>query len=170
MLVLCWHRGRNAGCWPSIATIVAETGKTERTVQRQLLELERAGCIWREFRAGRSSVYRFHTPATDDTPATNGGTATDGTTTPPPMAATPATNGTQNYKKKSSTEPIQSIDRSGGFDGEVTDASSCRFCEGVGFFKDGSGLQYCDCVAGNFACNGLRDVHRGGTDWDGFEK
>jgi hypothetical protein len=58
-------------CWPSVQTMISRTGLCDRAVRGHLADLESAGHITRDFRSGRSTVYRIHpiaTPAKECTP------------------------------------------------------------------------------------------------------
>ena len=44
-------------CWPSLRRLAADTGLTDRGIQKILAELETRGLIRRDMRAGKSTVY-----------------------------------------------------------------------------------------------------------------
>jgi hypothetical protein len=44
-------------CWPSVQTLCKRTGLSERSVFKQLTELERLGFLTRKSRLGHSSIY-----------------------------------------------------------------------------------------------------------------
>ena len=54
-------------CWPSMASLVRKTSKSERTVQGVIKQLCEAGHLSREERPGRGCVYTVH-PRTDCAP------------------------------------------------------------------------------------------------------
>jgi|PlaIllAssembly_1097288.scaffolds.fasta_scaffold185042_2 hypothetical protein len=67
-------------CWPSVQTMISRTGLCDRAVRGHLADLESAGHITRDFRSGRSTVYRIHpiaTPAKECTPEKEFRTAPD---------------------------------------------------------------------------------------------
>lgn len=47
-------------CWPSVQTMIRRTGLCDRAVRGHLHDLEEGGHITRDFRSGRSTVYRIH--------------------------------------------------------------------------------------------------------------
>jgi hypothetical protein len=69
-------------CWPSVSNMVKKTALSERTVQRVLVELIRAGHLSRHDRPGRSTYFTVH-PRHNDTP--------DTTSPPSPCHPTPVT-------------------------------------------------------------------------------
>lgn len=60
VLVMLADRANADGeCWPSVATLMVETGVSERTVQEALRFLEQHGAIERRDRPGTSRVYKM---------------------------------------------------------------------------------------------------------------
>ncbi|SIO58334.1 Helix-turn-helix domain-containing protein [Paraburkholderia phenazinium] len=60
LVAICDTANDEGVCWPSVATISARTSMGERTVQRHLEDLEKAGLVTRTFRRGRSTNYLVH--------------------------------------------------------------------------------------------------------------
>ncbi|MGF6764033.1 DNA-binding transcriptional ArsR family regulator [Paraburkholderia sp. GAS33] len=109
LVAICDTANDDGVCWPSVATISARTSMGERTVQRHLEDLEKAGIVTRTFRRGRSTNYLvdeskfpYKTPAKlappsechpreDGTPAKLAPTPANGDVAPPPNSTvTPA--------------------------------------------------------------------------------
>lgn len=79
LVVLCLRAGTDGRAWPSLATIGADTGLSERAVRYALRQLQKSGHIDLIHRQGRSSLMSI-----------NPGTSCRGT--PAPLAPTPAPN------------------------------------------------------------------------------
>lgn len=93
LIVVAKHDG-DGGCWASVSTIAAETGLSERTVQRALADLHAAGVLGRDERRGRSTVYRviLDNLRTCDTPDTQSPHPRSSDTPPPSQShPTPVT-------------------------------------------------------------------------------
>ena len=69
-------------CWPSIATLRRKTGAGERTIQRSIDSLQKAGLLKRTIVTGKGNRYHLY-PRHSDTPATQA--------PPPETTQTPAT-------------------------------------------------------------------------------
>lgn len=76
-------------CWPSIATLCRKTNASERTVQRSITALEKAGHLSRRQVVGKGCKYAIH-PRQSDTPATLA-PPSQGREPPPHGHPTPAT-------------------------------------------------------------------------------
>ena len=63
LLCLAQHADPRGRCWPAMARIRARTGLDERTTRKVLAELEAAGAVIVERRAGRPSMYFLSPPA-----------------------------------------------------------------------------------------------------------
>jgi DNA-binding transcriptional MocR family regulator len=82
-LVLKYHAKQNQTCWPSLRTIAKEIKKSERTVERHMKKLQRAGWVVVTQRFNSSNIYE---PLSSVSPA---GDTTDTRVvtpmTPPPV-------------------------------------------------------------------------------------
>jgi hypothetical protein len=94
--------------WPSIATLARKCSRDERTVQRNLRELESAGHITREEVAGRGCRYRVH-PRQNATPGKMS-PVTKTTKTPGKMPPHPRQNATQSVKEPLEPSKVKSSD------------------------------------------------------------
>jgi Helix-turn-helix domain len=110
LLALADNANDEGECFPSINTLVAKSGISERVVQRKLTVLRNAGHIECHFRTGRSTWYTIHprhsdTPERATPPSQRHPTPVSQTSPPPsastrtPVTATPITS------KKPSIEP-----------------------------------------------------------------
>ena len=88
-------------CWPSIATIANKCSTDERSVYRQLIDLENLGHISHESRRGRSNIYHIHPsiPLTEQPPLSTTSALTQTPATPGhSVRTTPDTIATQNHQ------------------------------------------------------------------------
>jgi len=96
--------------WPSIATLARKCGCDERTIQRNLRDIEKTGAIRREEVKGKGCKYRFGPPAKRH-PRQNDGAAnrpkTPGKLPPKPSGTV---NGLSNDKPKRVRKP-EGVDR-----------------------------------------------------------
>jgi len=86
VLVMLADRANADGeCWPSVATLMVETGLSDRSVQRSIADLEACGAIERRDRRGTSTVYRCTMKAIEPpTQCHPRQTVTTDTVSPPP--------------------------------------------------------------------------------------
>jgi hypothetical protein len=139
LIVLCLRAGSDGRAWPSVATIVADTGHGERSVRRALGQLHKAGHIDVVHREGRSSLISVNP-------------CHSGRGTPATLAPTPARNdvnpchsGTQKYKEeiKEVAEPASPALRSGSAsNGNGRAHPQACVCEGMGRVFGDDGLAH----------------------------
>lgn len=60
LLALCDNANDQGECYPSVTMLAQKCSMTDRSIQRHIADLEKAGILARELRTGRSTVYRIN--------------------------------------------------------------------------------------------------------------